>query len=161
MSALWWFLIGLGIMVLELALPGFIVIFFGIGAWITAAAAALNLTTTLNGQLVVFLTTSIASVLVLRRWLQGTLMGRVTRQTVSETKLDDFVGHKAKVTVALSPETAGGRVEFRGTEWTASTRHTTVAKHKTAIWVAPRRGSLSLSYGGVAILSEPASCQSS
>jgi membrane protein implicated in regulation of membrane protease activity len=122
MSALWWFLIGLGMMVLELALPGFIVIFFGIGAWITAAVTALNLTTTLNGQLLVFLTTSVASVLVLRRWLQGTLKGRVTRQTVSETKLDDFVGHKAKVTVALSPEATEGRVEFRGTEWTATAR---------------------------------------
>jgi membrane protein implicated in regulation of membrane protease activity len=122
MSALWWFLIGLGMMVLELALPGFIVIFFGIGAWVTAATAALSLTPTLNGQLLVFLSTSVASVLVLRRWLQGTLQGRVTGQNVSETRLDDFVGHKANVTVAIIPDTTEGRVEFRGTEWTARAR---------------------------------------
>jgi len=38
-SALLWFLLGLGVMALELVLPGFVIIFFGIGAWITAPDA--------------------------------------------------------------------------------------------------------------------------
>ena len=33
-----WFLIGVGLLLLELVAPGLIFVFFGIGAWITAAA---------------------------------------------------------------------------------------------------------------------------
>jgi len=121
-SALLWFLFGLGIMVLELVQPGFIVIFFGIGAWITALVVWLGGVESLNIQLLVFLISSILSLLALRKWLQSTLQGHVSETEVSESKLDDFLGHKAKVTTDVSPDTADGRVEFRGTEWSATAK---------------------------------------
>ena len=31
-----WFIAGLGLFLLELVLPGFVIFFFGIGAWVTA-----------------------------------------------------------------------------------------------------------------------------
>jgi membrane protein implicated in regulation of membrane protease activity len=109
-------------MVVELALPGFVVIFFGIGAWITALFVWLGLLETLNAQLLVFLGASVLSLVALRSWLQRTLQGRVTERELSESRLDDFVGHKAKVTVAISPDSDDGRVEFRGTEWAATAK---------------------------------------
>ncbi len=121
MSALWWFLIGLGIMLVELALPGFVIIFFGIGAWITALFAWLGVLDSLNAQLLAFVGTSIVSLLALRGWLQRTLQGRVSDTELSDTRLDDFIGHKAKVTVAISPDSTG-RVDFRGTGWPASAK---------------------------------------
>ena len=122
MSAMWWFLIGLGIMLVELALPGFVIIFFGIGAWITAFLVWVGVLDSLNAQLLAFVGASIASLLALRGWLQRTLQGRVSDEELSETGLDDFIGHKAKVSVAISPDSTEGRVDFRGTGWAASAR---------------------------------------
>ena len=122
MSALLWFLLGLGVMALELVLPGFVIIFFGIGAWVTALVVWLGLASSFNAQLLVFLAGSLASLFALRRWLQGTLQGHVSEKELSESELDDFVGHKAKVTAAISPDTTEGRVEFRGTDWTATSK---------------------------------------
>ena len=122
MSAMWWFLIGLGIMLVELALPGFVIIFFGIGAWITAFLVWVGVLDSLNAQLLAFVGASIVSLLALRGWLQRTLQGRVSDEELSETGLDDFIGHKAKVSVAISPDSTEGRVDFRGTGWAASAR---------------------------------------
>ena len=119
---MWWFLIGLGIMLVELALPGFVIIFFGIGAWITAFLVWVGVLDSLNAQLLAFVGASIASILALRGWLQRTLQGRVSDEELSETGLDDFIGHKAKVSVAISPDSTEGRVDFRGTGWAASAR---------------------------------------
>ncbi len=122
MSALWWFLIGLGIMLVELALPGFVIIFFGIGAWITALFAWLGVLDSLNAQLLGFVGASLASLLALRGWLQRTFQGRVSDTELSDTRLDDFIGRKATVTVAISPDSTEGRVDFRGTQWAASAK---------------------------------------
>jgi len=37
-----WFLIGLGLLLLELVLPGLVILFFGAGAWVTALACVLH-----------------------------------------------------------------------------------------------------------------------
>ena len=122
MSALLWFVLGLGVMALELFLPGFVLVFFGVGAWVTALLVWPGLIPSFNAQLLVFLGASLASLFALRRWLQRTLQGRVSDKELSESKLDDFVGHRAKVTRAISPDTGDGRVEFRGTEWKAASK---------------------------------------
>ncbi len=122
MSALWWFLIGLGVMLVELALPGFVIIFFGIGAWITALFVWLGVLENLNAQLLGFVGASIVSLLALRGWLQKTMQGRVSDTELSDTRLDDFIGNKAKVTVAITPDSTEGRVDFRGTQWAASAK---------------------------------------
>lgn len=122
MSALWWFLIGLGVMLVELALPGFVIIFFGIGAWITALFVWLGVLESLNAQLLGFVGASIVSLLALRGWLQKTMQGRVSDTELSDTRLDDFIGNKAQVTVAITPDSTEGRVDFRGTQWAASAK---------------------------------------
>ncbi len=135
MADLWWFVIGLGFMVVELMGPGFFLIFFSIGALLTALLSYLGAISALNTQLLVFLTTSIASLLLLRRWLRRTLQGRVTEAEASEEALDDFAGKKAKVVVAISPDTGEGRVEYRGTQWTA-TAEEPISEGKTVLILA-------------------------
>ena len=61
-----WFLIGVGLLLLELVAPGLIFVFFGIGAWITATAL-LGIDLSLNAQLLLFAATSLGSLLLLRR----------------------------------------------------------------------------------------------
>ncbi len=56
----------------------------------------------------------------MRKWLRRTFQGIVTEAKASETNLDDFAGHNARVITAISPNTDAGRVEYRGTQWTAT-----------------------------------------
>ena len=49
-----WFVIGLVLALLEFALPGVILIFFGMGAWIAAITTYIGLTPGIGSQLIAF-----------------------------------------------------------------------------------------------------------
>ena len=59
-----WFLVGLVLLVMEFALPGLIIGFFGIGAWIVAAVCLIT-EIGLNAQLAIFIVSSVLSLLLL------------------------------------------------------------------------------------------------
>ena len=70
-----WFLIGLVLIFFEFAAPGIILIFFGTGAWLVAVTTYLELTTSLESQLIVFavgnrrLSEDVVTVIVLTKLL--------------------------------------------------------------------------------------------
>ena len=64
-----WFIIGLVLFLLELVLPGFVIFFFGVGAWITALLCLIA-NPGFNLQAIVFGVTSILSLLLLRKMIQ-------------------------------------------------------------------------------------------
>jgi hypothetical protein len=66
-SDLLWFVAGLVLMLVELAVPRFIVLFFGLGAWITAVVVALGVVDSLSVQLIIFLVSSIIALLLLKK----------------------------------------------------------------------------------------------
>ena len=109
-----WFLIGLGLIVLELIVPGFVLIFFGIGAWVTALVC-LFFGIELNTQLLVFLGSSLLSLALLRRVLKKRYMDRNAQDADLE---DEYIGRTA---IALNSFTAGqtGKVSFKGSSWAA------------------------------------------
>lgn len=110
-----WFLIGLLFMLLEFMMPGLIVMFFGIGAWITAICTVI-FGLNLNAQLVVFISTSILSLIFLRKYLKPIFVGK-DEKAVDEI-LEEFVG---KTAIAEVDFKAGetGKVTFKGTNWEA------------------------------------------
>ena len=112
-----WFLIGLVLLILEFVLPGLIVVFFGVGACIVALICLLT-DISLNWQLVIFIASSILSLLLLRRWLKGMFMGHIVSKQDLRENLEEFVGQKAVVKETIKPK-VGGKVEFRGTNWSA------------------------------------------
>jgi membrane protein implicated in regulation of membrane protease activity len=112
-----WFVLGFVFFLLEFAIPGLIVLFFGIGAWVVALICLIA-DPSLNVQLIVFIITSLLSILILRKWLQTRFFGFSGSDMSTDVELDDFSGKKAVVTVAISSENAG-KVEFRGTQWKA------------------------------------------
>ena len=73
-----WFLLGIGLAFLELYLPGFIVLFFGIGCWVTAGALLLW-DMGLSLQILLFITSAVASLLLLRKWLMRIFRGGIFR----------------------------------------------------------------------------------
>lgn len=112
-----WFAIGLILLLAEFAIPGLIILFFGIGAWIVAVACMIA-QPSLNVQLGIFIGSSALSLILLRSWLKGIFMGHVTGRQDLNVDLNEFVGERAVVVQAIAPKRPG-KVELHGTNWTA------------------------------------------
>lgn len=123
-----WFIIGLVFFLLEFVIPGFILFFFGIGAWIVAIISLFADIST-NIQLIIFLTSSIVSVLLFRNWVKVKLGINKKSPQVLE---DEFVGKTAKAETPIAPG-MNGKVYFKGTSWDASSDDTIAAGDNVVI----------------------------
>jgi membrane protein implicated in regulation of membrane protease activity len=117
-NELLWFLVGLVLMLGEIVTPGFVLIFFGIGAWIISLLLWLGLSITFTTQLFLFLIISVVSLLLFRKYGKIYSHGKVTKADPASS-IDDIRGERAVATSDISPAT-GGTVEFHGTHWNAS-----------------------------------------
>ncbi|MEO6893644.1 MAG: NfeD family protein [Ginsengibacter sp.] len=114
-AAVIWIIIGFIFFLLEFVVPGLILFFFAVGAWIVAILC-LFIDISINTQLIIFLISSIASILLLRKWLSKLLW---ERKHSSELLEDEFLGKTAKAETAISPG-ENGKVDFKGTTWPAA-----------------------------------------
>ena len=112
-----WFLIGLALVISEFLLPGVILVFFGVGAWVVSLTTWIGLTDGLTGQLLVFAISSILLLVLLRRWFQAKFLGHQTGEQDPYDNLDDLAGEIVVVTENVSAD--GGKVEFKGAAWSA------------------------------------------
>ena len=63
-----WFLIGVGFLIAEFILPGFILVFFTIGCWITALVVwQFDISTT--QEILIFISSSLVTLFLLRKYL--------------------------------------------------------------------------------------------
>ncbi len=115
-----WFLVGLVMLLLEFTLPGLIIFFFGVGAWITAAVcfSSTYVHDSINLQLLIFLVSSVLSLMVLRKWLKGIFHGHTDLEQDLTCDMEEFIGQKAFVKIKISPN-GSGKIEFHGTDWIA------------------------------------------
>ena len=111
-----WFLLGIALFSIELAIPGFIIFFFGIGAWCTALGVYI-LDLSLTGQLILFLITSLISLIALRSYLKNVFLGEVKEEPDSVTL--DPAPSTGTVTAAITPP-AEGEIKYAGSFWRAS-----------------------------------------
>jgi membrane protein implicated in regulation of membrane protease activity len=109
-----WFLVGLGLLLLELALPGLVILFFGAGAWATALVCAVT-DINLNWQIFIFLIASLLGLVLLRRYLKKRFFSKTDKET--EDQLEEFIGKKARAIADFKD--GRGKVEFKGTRWSA------------------------------------------
>ncbi|MGD8493777.1 MAG: NfeD family protein [Desulfobacterales bacterium] len=117
--ALLWFLLGLALIFLEFVVPGVILVFFGIGAWAAALTSYFGLTASLQSQLLVFGTTSVLLLVVLRKWIKGKFYGHVGDVQDQTKNIDEFNGQTVVVLQDVIPNKTGGAVEFKGARWRA------------------------------------------
>ena len=116
MNILWWhwLVLGLVLVVSELATPGgFYIIFFGVGALAVGILAGFDMAGPTWMQLLLFSFISIGSIVLFR--------GRVLRMFQPEKQapsVDLLIGEIAVAEEDLAPG-AIGRVELRGTAWSA------------------------------------------
>jgi inner membrane protein len=108
-----WFIVGLGLFLLELVIPGFVIFFFGLGAWVAALSCLLGEPGT-NLQIIIFAVASVLSLVGLRKIMQKKFF--YSKGTESDDVEDEFTGKEA-----LSKSEFGGikkgKVEFKGTTW--------------------------------------------
>jgi membrane protein implicated in regulation of membrane protease activity len=121
-SAVLWFGIGMVFFLLEFILPGFILFFFGIGAWIVAILTLFT-DISLNIQLIIFLASSLMSVLLFRNWIKSKLGMDSKSPQILE---DEYVGKIARAETAIAPG-IHGKVEFKGASWDATSNDTIAA----------------------------------
>ncbi|NOY22497.1 MAG: NfeD family protein [Acidobacteria bacterium] len=112
-----WFIVGIVLMLLEMAVPGLVIIFFGIGA-IAVSVTCMIASPSLTMQLVIFIVVSGFSLALLRRWLKTRFFSSKDGLDGDPTVLDEFTGKTAVVDQPIAPGRPG-KVEFKGTHWKA------------------------------------------
>jgi membrane protein implicated in regulation of membrane protease activity len=106
-----WVLVGIGLLVVELATPGgLFALFFGVGAFCVAALAALGAPPT--AQWLAFTAVSVLLLATLRRSLQEKLFHAPSRP------VDSLVGEEV-VLLGDVPAGGEGQAELRGVPWPA------------------------------------------
>lgn len=112
-AAVLWFITGFIFFLLEFVVPGLILFFFAVSAWLVAILS-LFIDLSINEQLVIFLTGSILTILLFRKWVKKIIW---TRQQNSEIE-DEFIGKTGKAETFIGPG-QNGKVDFKGTSWDA------------------------------------------
>lgn len=117
--ALYWLIIGVMLFMLDLAVPGVLLSFFGLGAIITALVAWL-LPVSIAWQLVLFITVSLVSLLTLRDIIQKKIQKSDEPDEGEEVNTICAVpGERAVVTMTITPP-AEGKIKYSGTFWRAN-----------------------------------------
>jgi membrane protein implicated in regulation of membrane protease activity len=100
---------------IELLAPSLIIFFFGFGAWVASFIAAYT-DASFNVQLMVFITSSLVFLMLLRNKVRE-MMGSGDDQENAYVE-DDFTGKLVTVTEPITP-TSRGKIDLNGSQWTA------------------------------------------
>lgn len=114
-----WFFVGLVLALLEFGIPGLIILFFGIGAWVTALSCFM-FDIGINTQIIIFIISSLLSIVLLRNSLRKMFFKEDPDK--EETLADEFIGQTA-VVEELITEYNPGKVSFKGVQWDAFADH--------------------------------------
>ena len=116
-ASLIWFLVGVLFLILELILPGFILIFFTVGCWIAALAAWL-LGVGLRTQIIVFIVSSLILLITLRKYSLKTFKG-TSRDDVDDQYAESKIGKTGIVSKKIAPHVPG-EIKVMGSFWMAT-----------------------------------------
>ncbi|MBV1735731.1 MAG: NfeD family protein [Candidatus Desulforudis sp.] len=111
-----WFLAGIIVMLAELTIPYFVIVFFGLGCW-GGAVVAFFAPDAYSAQVFVFIVASVSSLITLRKVAMRVFVGH-SEGSESEDMGNISIG--AQITVDYEMEAGRiGRVRFRGAMWDA------------------------------------------
>ena len=110
-----WFVVGLVLILMEFVVPGLVIVFFGLGAWVAAIIVAIFPEMAFWVQMMIFTVFSVATLVLLR----GSLKKRFfSNQEGAESEgLDDYIGQKAIIEKAI--KNGEGKILFKGVSWSA------------------------------------------
>jgi membrane protein implicated in regulation of membrane protease activity len=126
MIILWWHWLVLGLLLVagEIATPGgFYLVFFGLGAIVVGLLDSAGVGGPVAFQILAFSVISVASLLLFRARLLRAMQGNPQAPAI-----DTLVGEVGTAGEALAPD-AIGKIELRGTTWTAHNASETAIAH--------------------------------
>ncbi len=112
-----WIVAGVVLIVLELIVPGMVLVFLGAGALLVALLVWLGLVQTWVASITTWFIASLVLLLVLRGFLQRFISGDAETQSTDEEF--DIYGKVVDVVEAIGPDKEG-RIRYRGTTWQAT-----------------------------------------
>lgn len=118
---LFWLIMGVMLLVLEMALPGFVLFFFGLGALITSLVTYL-FPISISWQLALFIAASLVSLFSLRNVIQRRFFKQPTGEEEDEVDEDVVLavpGERGVVFMTIVPP-GEGRIKYAGTFWRAT-----------------------------------------
>ena len=115
-QSLIWFLVGIALLIAEIIMPTFILIFFTAGCWIAALVVWL-FDVELTKQIVIFLLGSLILLLTLRKYSLKVFKGK-TLNDVDYIYTDAKIGKIAIVTIKIKPNMPG-EIKAMGSFWRA------------------------------------------
>lgn len=139
---LFWFLLGIVFIISELFIPGFTIFFFGCGAILTGIAG-LAIPAVLSNytvQLLIWLITSILSLIFLRKKFSNTFSGKIHKN-----QIESFIGKKALVIDEIDKNTSG-RININGTSWKAESLNNEKIFSNEKVLIIRRKESESLTF---------------
>ena len=117
-AAVIWFVAGFVLFLLEFMLPGLILFFFGVGAWIVAILS-FYFDISLNFQIIIFLGAARLTILLFRRGMKNFLWSRKQNSEIE----DEILGKTGIAETMIAPG-QNGKISFKGTTWDAASEDT-------------------------------------
>lgn len=113
-----WAILGIILVFFEFFIPGLVIAFFGVGAIITALTTWIGITPSLGLQLLVFMVSSVLLLILLRKMVKRTFLGKQKGVEVDRNfNLD--IGKIVPVIEFIQPGEVGGKVRHQGSNWSA------------------------------------------
>ena len=110
-----WFIVGLVLILMEFVIPGLVIVFFGLGAWVAAIFVWIFPNMAFWVQMMIFTVFSVITLVLLRRSLKKRFFSDL--EGVENENVDDYIGKTATVETAVKD--GEGKVDYRGTSWSA------------------------------------------
>lgn len=109
---------GFALMLMELLLPGLVVIWLGLGAVLVAGLRWLGIIEGLTPSFMVWFISSLSFLIFLRRFFTKYLPGEVTANYSDEDR--DAFGAIVEIVESVTSGSDQGRIKYGGTTWSAS-----------------------------------------
>jgi membrane-bound ClpP family serine protease len=131
---LWWVYAGLALLVFEVIAPGFIAMFFGAGALVTALAIYLGFPTEQGYQFGLFSVVSLALLFFFRWRFKAIFTGDATSAQGASELEAGMIGHRVDYVSGFDDASKGrGVVEYRGSNWQATGAFEVLAPGQTLV----------------------------
>ena len=133
-----WFIIGLGLSALEIATPGFVVLWFGVGAFCAGIAALLGVDS-LVMQIVIFSIISIVMLLLSRTLFKNVFL-KGSPGAELKTNSEALIGKSGRVTDEINNTESKGRVVVESQDWSARSANNQIIAAGATITVIRTEG---------------------
>lgn len=127
----WWFVSAVLLVVLELVFSGFVLLCFGVAAFVTSVLSLLGMGIQL--QIISFIVVSLASFVTIRPFF---LRHMKPKGGLVETNVAGLIGNEAMVTETIDSAKNAGSVRIRGELWAAMSENGIAIQAGTKVEVA-------------------------